>query len=74
MEKETNNSIIDNYKEHQFHTEFDRHCSTCFSERLKEADTCGLVYTGDLTLNGYPEFIGTQDQWEAFRELTKGDY
>lgn len=64
--KEIINNINDNYLEHKFHTEFDKQCSTCFSDRLKKAEMCGLSYTGDVDLNGYPEFIGTQDQWEAF--------
>lgn len=25
--------VIDNYKEHQFHTEIDEHCSECYKEK-----------------------------------------
>ena len=68
-----NKEILDNYKEHELHNEYDRQCSTCFSERYDKATQCGLAYTGDLDTNGLPEFIGTQDQWEAFDILLESD-
>ena len=67
------NEIQDNYFEHPLHRFFDKKCSTCFSKRLQKAEGCGLAYTGDLDLKGYPEFIGTQDQWEAFGNILEGD-
>jgi hypothetical protein len=66
--------VYDDYKEHELHNTYNKNCSICFSLRLEDADVCGLVYTGDLDLKGYPEFIGTQDQWEAFKKLTNKKY
>lgn len=50
--------IVDNYKEHEFHLDFDQQCSTCFSEqrklRLELAEIIGRVpkdYKGRLCWN-----------------------
>lgn len=31
-----NKEIIDNYWEHEFHDEYDEHCSTCYSEKYNK--------------------------------------
>lgn len=80
MKDKINYEIPDLYLEHSKHNTFCKQCSTCFSERLQKAEQCGLIYTGELDTNGLPEFIGTQDQWQAFDVLlelrppfTRGD-
>lgn len=38
-------------------------------DKIKIAEQCGLTFTGEYLDKDNPEFVGTDENWEAFSEV-----